>query len=77
MVPDLFISLMDAKPDPSRQPKLDSEVKAYQQSVWTKDEKVPQDLVLIKRHGPLLFYKENEKDFPVNLKPKFQEGSNN
>ena len=65
MVPDLFISLMDAKPDPSRQPKLDSEVKAYQQSVWTKDEKVPHDLVIIKKHGPLLFYKENEKDFPI------------
>lgn len=57
---NLFQDLMDAKPDPSRQPKLDAELKSYRASVWTNDEKV-----LIKSHGPLLFYKQNEIDYLI------------
>ena len=36
--PYLFVDLMDAKPKPSRKPKLDIELKAYRDSSYTVDE---------------------------------------
>ena len=63
--PNLFVDLMDAKPKPSRKPKLDIELKAYRDSSYTANEVDVAKEKLLKRHGPLLFYKENEIDFPI------------
>ena len=39
---------------------ISQEIKAYQSFVWSSS-----DNEMIKKHGPLLFYKENHKRFPL------------
>ena len=58
----LFLSLMDAKP---RQPgkkggKIEEELRAYENNNWSSN-----DEFLIKKYGPLLFFKENQDQFPI------------
>ena len=61
-IQSLFVSLMDEKP---RQPgkkggKIEEELRAYENNNWSSN-----DEFLIKKHGPLLFFKENQDQFPI------------
>ena len=40
--------------------KIDAEIKTNINSDWHSI-----DEMLVKKHGPLLFFKENEKNFPI------------
>ena len=59
----LFVSLMD---DKHRQPgkkggKIEEELRADENNNWSSN-----DEFLIQKHGPLLFFKENQDQFPIH-----------